>query len=95
MSTKYNKISDIEYQLQQVKVVMKDNVETLIENKESLEQLQLKTEIMDENAKLFKNNSQALKRQMRWKYIRNSLIILVLGLLLIGIIVLALHPWKN
>ena len=95
MNTTYNKISDIEYQLQQVKVVMKDNVETLIENKESLEQLQLKTEIMDENAKLFKNNSQALKRQMRWKYIRNSLIILVLCLLLIGIIVLALHPWKN
>ena len=90
-----SRVSDIEYQLQQVTVVMKDNVEKLIERGENLEVLQQKTENMDEHAKLFQNHSRDLKRQMRWKYIRNSLIILVLVLLLIGIIILALHPWKN
>ena len=88
-----DKIASLETQIREVTVVMRDNIDKAIARGEDIENLQLKAENLEQNAGLFEDHARDLKRQQRWRYIRNSLIILFIVFFIILVIVLALHPW--
>ena len=88
-----DKIATLETQIREVTVVMRDNIDKAIARGEDIENLQLKAENLEQNAGLFENSARTLKRKQRWRYIRNSLIILFIVLFIILVLVLVLHPW--
>jgi len=57
---------------------MRDNVDRTLENIERLEDLEDRSAQIENSAKQFEKNAAGLKSAMRWKYIKMTLIIVLL-----------------
>jgi len=82
-----SKLAEVQARVEEVKTVMRDNVDKTLENVERLEDLEQKSETIENSAKQFDKMSGGLKSSMRWRYIKLTLIIaLVIILVLLAII---------
>ena len=78
----------IQGQLEEVKVVMKDNIGKVIERGEAIEDLQDKSDDLYTHSFSFRNSSRKLRCQMWWKNCR----VYLLGFL-IAVVILVLILW--
>ncbi|VBB18571.1 vesicle-associated membrane [Yasminevirus sp. GU-2018] len=86
------KLEEIRLEIEDVKNVMKDNIDKAIKRGEDLDVIQQKSSDLENNAGVFLKGSRALRRQMYWKNVKMILIILlviaivatVLGLIIWG-----------
>jgi len=85
-----NKLAEVAQRVEDVKSVMRDNVDKTLENVERLEDLETKSENIKSSAKQFEKNASNVKSTMRWRYIKMTMIIVVLLAIVIGIIVAAI-----
>lgn len=76
-------------QVDAVKGQMQDNIAGMLKNTEKAETLAEKSDQLNEQANVFKKRSGELKKQMRWK---NFKMTLILGGLVIGIILVIVIP---
>eukprot|EP01116_Phalansterium_solitarium_P001090 TRINITY_DN10875_c0_g1_i2.p1 TRINITY_DN10875_c0_g1~~TRINITY_DN10875_c0_g1_i2.p1 ORF type:complete len:130 (+),score=31.34 TRINITY_DN10875_c0_g1_i2:165-554(+) len=89
MATRSNdpKIAAIQNDLDQVKVVMEQNVEKALRNTEKLEDLEVRTDQLQQNAHQFKSGSTRLKRMMCCQNIKLTLLIILIIIIVLLIII--------
>jgi len=83
-----SKIEEVKQQVEAVKDQMRDNVAKTLENVETLEGLETRSEIIDNKAKDFHKNSAQMKSKMRCRYIKMTA--MIVGLLAVIILIIAL-----
>lgn len=88
--TKVDKTSNVQAKIEEVKTQMQDNIALMLENTESAEELQDKSNAMNEAASVFKNQSKDLKKTMKWKNLKMTLILILVVLLVLAIILVPL-----
>jgi len=82
-----DKIQNLMDQIGQVRDIMTENIESILQRGEKLEDLVVKTEKMNDSALKFRNNSRSLKRAMWWQNVKLWLIIIAVILAVIFFIV--------
>jgi vesicle-associated membrane protein 7 len=88
-SAKTDKIAKVREEINQVKDVMIKNIDKVLERGEKIELLVDKTEVLDQHAFKFKKTSKKLARAMWWKYVKFTLILVVILAIVIYIILAA------
>jgi len=88
-----NKLAEVQARVEEVKTVMRDNVDKTLENVEKLEDLEQKSETIENSARQFDKNAGGLKSSMRWRYIKLTIIIalVIIAVLLAIILPIALR----
>jgi len=83
-----DKVKQVQAQVEEVKGIMHQNIEKVIERGDKIENLQEKTDELQNSAQQFKKSTTKLKRQMWWKNMKLNLIIafIVIAILLILIL---------
>lgn len=91
------KISHLRGQVDEVMGIMKNNVNRVAERGDHLEDLQDKSDMLADNADMFRVRSKTLHRNMWWQHCRMRLLIafVVIVLLLIIIIPIIVHYTSN
>jgi vesicle-associated membrane protein 7 len=90
---KDEKIAKIQQNINQVKDVMIQNIDKVLERGERIELLVEKTEILDQHAFKFKRGATQLKRKMWWRNVKWWIILLlVLALVIYIILAIACGP---
>lgn len=94
---KSDKISEINGELNEIKIEMRENVQKAINNNENIGQLDEKAVRIKENANMFKKEAQQIQRQTFWNKHKWNLIIaiLVIAILLMIIVPLATKGGKG
>lgn len=94
--TKVDKAQKVLGQVDQVKAQMQDNIAGMLKNSEKAETLAEKSDQLNEQANVFKKRSGDLKKQMRWKNLKMTLILvaLVVGILLAIIVPMIMRARK-
>ena len=87
--TKLDKVSDVAQRVDDVKIVMHDNIQSVLANTEKMEAVEEKTVHLNEQAKVFRNTGRNLQRKMWWKNFKLNLTIGLCGVLVL-IILLAI-----
>jgi len=82
-----NKTQEIMDQVEEVKGIMHNNIDTLVKNVDNLEVLQDKSETMRDTSQQFKRNATTLKRTMWWKNLKLQLIIGFIVIAIIAVVV--------
>ena len=78
-----DKIIKVQSDIDDVKNVMVQNIEKVLERGEKIELLVEKTEAMNDQAMNFKKSSTSLKRAMWWKNIKLWIIVIIIGIVLL------------
>ena len=85
-------ISRLQGELNSVTSVMKSNIEKMIRRGEKLEALEEKTEMLVQEAAMFKARSKKLNRALKWKnakfYIVGGVVLVVVAAVVVMVIVL-------
>lgn len=81
--TNVDKASKVLGQVDKVKGQMQDNIANMLKNTEQADSLAEKSDQLNEQASVFKKNSKVLKKQMAWKNLKTTLI-------LVGVVVIVL-----
>ena len=88
-----DKVSKINNQISEVRSVMIENIDRVLERGEKIELLVDKSDELDQHAFKFKSHARDLKRMMWWKNVRTILIILfILTIIIYGILAMACGP---
>lgn len=74
--------------LEDIKLIMKDNLNNILNNHNNLDDLEKGTEGLSKNADKFRNSSKNLERIMRWRNIKLMIYAILLLVCLVGFIVL-------
>ena len=74
-----NKIQSVQTEVNQVKTIMQDNIETIVVNCAELESLNDKTNQLSESGKTFKKNAKKLKNEERKKAYKKTCMVVGLG----------------
>jgi hypothetical protein len=90
-----DKLHEIQLHLNETKAVMKDNIELVIARGENITSLQDKAEQLKDDAGTYHLKAKELRKAMCRKNAKNIGIIILVVLFIIGLIVIALHPWSN
>jgi len=85
-SAKTDKIAKVREEINQVKDVMIKNIDKVLERGEKIELLVDKTEVLDQHAFKFKKTSKKLARAMWWKYVKFTVILVIILAIVIYII---------
>lgn len=85
-----DQLSALQSQVDEVKDIMTQNIEKVLERGEKIEILVDKTEELSTSAQSFQKSSTKLKNQMWWKNKKWTLVIVLVILIVLGIIVLAI-----
>lgn len=81
-------LEDAQQQVDQVRVIMSENINKVLERDSKLSDLQDKSESLEQNAYRFQKNSTQLRRNMWWQDKKQlALLCLVIVIILIIIIV--------
>eukprot|EP00998_Keelungia_sp_KM082_P007559 NODE_3756_length_855_cov_55.241758_g3733_i0.p1 GENE.NODE_3756_length_855_cov_55.241758_g3733_i0~~NODE_3756_length_855_cov_55.241758_g3733_i0.p1 ORF type:complete len:220 (+),score=50.08 NODE_3756_length_855_cov_55.241758_g3733_i0:82-741(+) len=83
-----DKITKVKNQIDDVKGIMIQNIDSVLERGAKLETIVDKTEQLQEDAVTFKKGARTVKNEMRWKKIRLYIIIGVVLAVVIGIIII-------
>ncbi|PKA57404.1 Putative vesicle-associated membrane protein 726 [Apostasia shenzhenica] len=84
-----SKLAKVQAQVSQVKGVMMENIEKVIDRQEKIEVLADKTENLHSQAQGFRQHGTQLRRKMWWQNVKIKLIVLAIIVALILIIVLS------
>ena len=88
-STKVDKASSLNAKVELVKGTMQDNIATMLKNTEQAESLAERSNQLNEQATVFQKKSKDLRKQMKWKNIKMTIILVSL---VVGILVIILVP---
>jgi len=83
-----DQISTLQSQVEEVKGVMTQNIERVLERGQRLEDLMDKTTDLEANAATFKKTSGRVQRKMWWRNTRWTIILVVVSIIVVGIIIL-------
>jgi len=75
-----SKTKELLNEVEKVKGVMHNNIQSLSKNLDSVEMLETKSSQMRDSSRQFASNSRALKKQMWWKNFKLQIIIAVIVL---------------
>lgn len=86
--TKVDKAAALNAKVENVKVEMQDNIAQMLENTDKADHINQVSNQLNEQAQVFKKKSTDLKKDMRWKNLKLTLIIafIVLGLILVIVV---------
>jgi len=84
-----NKLADVQQKVEEVKIVMKDNVNRTLENVEKLEDLESKSETIENSAKQFEKGARGMSLSMRCRYYKMTALV---ALLIIAIVLVIFVP---
>jgi len=84
-----DKLTEINDNIQQVKSVMIENIDKVLERGERIELLVDKTDQLDQSASKFKKHAKELKRSMCWKNAKLTIIIIFVLLIIAYVIAAA------
>ncbi|KAL7548258.1 hypothetical protein ACHAWF_011548 [Thalassiosira exigua] len=95
-STKVDKASALNAKVDEVKVTMQDNIAAMLRNTEQAETLAERSNQLNEQANVFQKKSKDLRKQMRCKNIKMTIVLvsLVVGILIIVLVPLILRAKK-
>lgn len=85
-----NKLKDVQDKVDQVKDIMKDNVAKALDNVESLDQLEGKSEQFENQAKQFEKSATSVKKMMRCQNYKYTAILVGIGVLVLTIIIIVI-----
>jgi len=88
--SKVDKTSALLGQVDAVKGTMQDNIANMLKNTEKAESLAEKSDQLNEQASVFKKRSTDLRKQMRWKNLKMTLILGGFVLLIVLVVVVPL-----
>ena len=88
-ATKVDKAAALNSKVEGVKVQMQDNIAAMLQNTEQAETLAERSSQLNEQANVFQKKSKDLRKQMRCKNIKMTIILV---LLVVGILVVVLVP---
>mmetsp|Transcript_684 Transcript_684/g.1255 ORF Transcript_684/g.1255 Transcript_684/m.1255 type:complete len:295 (-) Transcript_684:284-1168(-) len=88
-STKVDKASALNSKVDAVKVQMQDNIAAMLQNTEQAETLAERSNQLNEQANVFQKKSKDLRKQMRCKNIKMTIVLVAL---VVGILVIVLVP---
>lgn len=88
-SSKVDKASALNAKVDEVKVQMQDNIAAMLKNTEQAESLAERSNQLNEQANVFQKKSKDLRKQMRCKNIKMTIILVSL---VVGILVIVLVP---
>eukprot|EP00027_Filamoeba_sp_ATCC50430_P002562 CAMPEP_0168563440 /NCGR_PEP_ID=MMETSP0413-20121227/12678_1 /TAXON_ID=136452 /ORGANISM="Filamoeba nolandi, Strain NC-AS-23-1" /LENGTH=104 /DNA_ID=CAMNT_0008594975 /DNA_START=1670 /DNA_END=1981 /DNA_ORIENTATION=+ len=74
-------------QVEEVKTIMRSNVQSLIGNIEALEVVEEKSNLLRERSEQFKKGAKTLKDKMWWKNVKATIIIGTVMFVIIGTVV--------
>lgn len=94
--SKVDKASALNAKVDEVKVQMQDNIAAMLKNTEQAESLAERSNQLNEQANVFQKKSRDLRKQMRCKNIKMTIILvaLVLGVLVIILVPLIVRAKK-
>ena len=84
-----DKVAAVNGQLDDVKLVMQDNVNQMLQNQESAANLEERSNVLKNQAQVFNQQATSLKREMWWQSTQIQIIIVALIIALIAIVVLS------
>ena len=90
-----SKINDIKNQVTSVTQLMKNNIESVLERGEKLENLENKTNELEKDARSFRISTRALKRHMCMKNAKMIAIIACIIIIIILIIIAVIYAGKS
>ena len=95
-AAKIDKASSLTAKVELVKGTMQDNIATMLRNTEQAESLAERSNQLNEQATVFQKKSKDLRKQMRCKNIKMTVILvsLVVGILIIVLVPLVMH-WRR
>jgi len=82
-----DQLAQAQQQVADVKVIMTQNVQRIIDRGETLESLDQRANALTANADEFRNTSRTLRKKMWWKNTKMMLILAVIVLVIIAIII--------
>jgi len=85
-----DKLIEVKKQTDAVITIMKENIDKTIRRGEDLERLEARAIELDTNARIFQQQSKALKRKMCWQHYRYYILSVLLVTLTIVILLLVL-----
>jgi hypothetical protein len=87
--SQYNssKLRDAQGKVEQVKDAMKTNVQKALDNMEQLEDMEVKSEAFEEQARQFSKGATDVKRMMRCRYIKITILLAVIVAVILAIII--------
>jgi len=88
-SSKVDKASALNSKVEGVKVQMQDNIAAMLQNTEQAESLAERSNQLNEQANVFQKKSKDLRKQMRCKNIKMTIILVTL---VVGILIIVLVP---
>jgi len=90
-----DKVSNLRSQVDDVRGVMSQNIERVMERGEKLDDLVEKTNDLEQNAVQFRQTSRKVKKKMWWKNTKMTLILVAVVVVIILIIILSLVKWPS
>merc|ERR1712043_36881 len=94
---KVDKAAALNSKVNEVKSQMSDNISSILKNTEKAETIQAKSEQLNEQAAVFKKRSTDLKKQMKCKNLKMTLLLagLVIGILAVILVPLIMKAKKD
>lgn len=83
-----DQISTLQSQVEEVKGVMTQNIERVLERGQRLEELMEKTTDLEASSSTFKKTARRVQRKMWWKNTRWTIILAVVAILIVAIIII-------
>jgi hypothetical protein len=87
--TKVDKAAAINAKVDEVKMTMQDNISQMLQNQEKVEGIAEVSNQLNEQAQVFKKTSKTLKKEMKWKDMKMTIII---ACVVVGIILMITIP---
>lgn len=84
-----DKVAAVSMQVEEVKGVMQDNIQSVLRNQENIETLLDQTDTMKNQASDFQRTANRTKNKMWWKNAKLQLVIVILAIIIIAIIIAA------
>ena len=91
----FDKLASAQNNVNEIKVEMQQNVNKLIKNQDELDNLEGQTQDMKDNAQTFDKNAKSLEREMFWRKVKYTAIIVAVVIAIILIIVLSVVLTKK
>ena len=92
-----NKINEVNEKLDKVKMVMHNNIDVALQNCAKLENMEIKSEELLQQAGVFKTQTKELRNKLWWKNMRGKLILAFIVITIFGIItaIFVVYTKKN
>jgi len=87
-----DRVGQMRAQVDEVRGVMSQNIERVMERGEKLDDLVDKTGALEENAVKFRQTTKKVKRKMWWKNTKMTLILIVVVIVIIVILIFSFVP---